>query len=407
MPLQVPRIVSMSPSTPEKPSSSPPHAQGVNWYKILACSFLALYLAYHLRFLSYHLGSVYQLGQALSGVKQLFELPQEKIDACLAAYKHMQNGTSDLAGATTNAEDDIEHIRKYYEVLQPILRIADIEKMYIPPQIDPSVGLYENQILNEIMLFDKMNSTYQSRHQNNLSTSIDKLTILDIGCGSGRIAHHAADYFGTDAHVSGFNIGADQIDNAREYAKETGFENRLSFKVGDNQKRFEYKNAEFDMTFDMGALWVFTKLANLDAVSSDLFRVLKPGGVYGCFEYLLTPQLEKTEPEHMELHRLYMPCLAASASNYPKDVTDALQRAGFELIYSRPSIAPAYPLTEQKTELIEALRSMVTWLNYFGLMPDWTKTLIENVLEGGHAWTLAEKRKIADLNWGILVRKPL
>ena len=56
------------------------------------------------------------------------------------------------------------------------------------------------------------------------------------------------------------------------------------------------------MAYDMGALWVFTKKSNLHFVASELYRILKPGGVYGCFEYLLTPHLEPQNPEHKGQH---------------------------------------------------------------------------------------------------------
>ena len=75
-----------------------------------------------------------------NGLSQLFNLSDEDVKACVDAYTYLQNGTSDLAGAGSDSEVETEHVRKYYRVLQPLLRIADIEKMYIPPQIDAKQG---------------------------------------------------------------------------------------------------------------------------------------------------------------------------------------------------------------------------------------------------------------------------
>ena len=109
----------------------------------------------------------------------------------------------------------------------------------------------------------------------------------------------------------------------------------------------------------------------------------------------------------MALHKLYLPTLAATQSNFASAVVAALERAGFEIILSAPSIAPAWPLTDQKAYLFETMRNVVVGLNYIGLMPEWAETLVTNLLLGGYAWADAEKSKIADLNWQIFARKPI
>jgi hypothetical protein len=46
-------------------------------------------------------------------------------------------------------------------------------------------------------------------------------------------------------------------------------------------------------------------------------------------------------------------------------------------------------------------------LTAIGLSPPWLDTLMTQLLLGGQAWAVAEKMKIADLNWEIVVEKPL
>jgi sterol 24-C-methyltransferase len=334
-----------------------------------------------------------QLKAAAVGVYKLFNLPQEDIDKCVEAYQYLQKGTTDLAGAGTNSVEETEHIRRYYKVLQPLLSIADIEKMYIPPQIDAKKGLYENQLIHEKQVIDQLGDVGPKSH------------LLDIGCGAGRIAHYAATL--TGGKVSGFNIDVDQITNAKAYASETGMDHRLDFKIGDHHNRFAYPDESFDGSYSFQALWPFIKLDQLDAVSAEIFRVLKPGAIYGCGEYLLTPDFDTSNKHHMDLHKLFMPTLAATQSNYPADVTAALERAGFKVVLSAPSVAPTWPLTDAKTDLFLLFRSVVVKLNNFGILPDWTETLVSNLLLGGQAWAEAEKAKIADLNWQIFVQKPL
>ena len=295
-------------------------------------------------------------------------LPQSDIDNCVKAYQFFQE-KSDFTERDQDAET--EHVRSYYTVVNEVLAVADIEKMYIPPQIDPKKGLYDNQLLWEEIVADSLELKQPKESQ-----------LLDIGCGRGRIAHHLATY--TGGSVSGFNIDSNQIENAINYAAKTGMQSRLDFKVGDHHKTFDYENNSFDGAYSFQALWPFFTVDELDAVASEIFRVVRPGGKFSCGEYLLSPAFDKTDAYHMHLHKLFLPTLAATQSNYPKDVTDALERAGFTLKLSRPSVAPTWPLTDQKTDLFLFFRSIVMKLSAVGLMPPWVETLVDNLLLGGH-----------------------
>lgn len=292
-----------------------------------------------------------------------------------------------------DTDEATEHVRAYYRVANILLSIADIEKMYIPPQIDAKQGLYGNQLLWEKHIAETLQVGSNS-------------TLMDIGCGRGRISHNMARL--TGGKVRGFNIDGAQIENAKEYAKETGMEHRLEFQVGDHHKRFPYEDGVFDGTFSFEALWPFLNEANgeLDHASREMFRVLKPGARYSCGEYLLTPHFDWNDKQHTDLHTLFLPTLAATQSNYPELVVASLERAGFDVLLSMPSIAPAWPITDQKTDLFLFMRSIVIALAKVGIMPKWFETIINQMLRGGIAWADAEKMKIADLNWQIIARKP-
>ena len=339
--------------------------------------------------------TLYQLTTAVRGVHELLHLPQSDIDGCTAAYgffQSRQDGTSTQHGST---EEETEHVRAYYKVLNYVLAVADIEKMYIPPQIDAKQGLFQNQLLIEQRVFDSLQ----------LPANQPTTRLLDIGCGRGRIAHHAASV--TGARVSGFNIDASQIQNAIAYAEETGFGDRLDFSVGDHHQPFQYEDSTFDGAYSFQALWPFFKQHELESVAAELFRVLKPGARFSCSEYLLTPHFDWADSRHVELHKLFLPTLAATQSNYPAHVTDALERVGFKLILSAPSVAPAWPLTDQKTDLFMWMRSLIRGLVKVGLLQPWAEVLVNNLLLGGQAWADAEKAKLADLNWQIIVEKPV
>ena len=90
---------------------------------------------------------------------------------------------------------------------------------------------------------------------------------------------------------------------------------------------------------------------------------------------------------------------------YPADVCAALERAGFRILISAPSKSPAWPLAEQKRDLILKGRKVVRGLEAIRVLPPWVEESLDLLQTGGQAWTDAEKAKIADLNWRIVAQK--
>jgi sterol 24-C-methyltransferase len=91
---------------------------------------------------------------------------------------------------------------------------------------------------------------------------------------------------------------------------------------------------------------------------------------------------------------------------YPADVCTALERAGFKILISEPSQRPAWPICEQKRNLIFGIRKIIRFLEKVRILPAWVEESLELLQNGGQAWTDAEKAKIADLNWRIVAEKP-
>lgn len=333
----------------------------------------------------------YRIKTALVGLKRLAELSEEDKQACIDAYKFFQRMQD---GAPTDTADETKAVADYYKVLNNLLSVFDLEKLYIPPQLDESQGLYGNQLLCERAVLRALQLRDPQRSH-----------LLDMGCGRGRIAHHFATL--TGGRVSGYNIDPNQIENAIDWAAQCGMSERLHFKVGNHHEPLAYDSDTFDGCFSFQAVWPFFKKNELDAHAKEMFRVLKPGARYACSEYLLTPHFDWNDEEHVSLHKAYLPTLAATQSMYPADVCAALERAGFTVLVSAPSKKPAWPICEQKRDLILAGRRAVRALEAIRMMPPWVEDTLELLQSGGQAWTDAEKAKIADLNWRIVVEKSL
>lgn len=334
--------------------------------------------------------SWYRLKTSFIGIKRLITLSKEDKQACIDAYKFFQRMQD---GEKTETADETKAVAAYYKVLNNMLSVFDLEKLYIPPQQDDTKGLYGNQLLCEQALLKELNlKDPESSH------------LLDMGCGRGRIAHYLASM--TGGQVSGYNIDPNQIENAENWADETNMSDRLHFKVGDHHDPLDYDSEIFDGCFSIQAVWPFFKKEELDSCAEEMYRVLKPGSRYACSEYLLSPYFDWENEEHASLHKSYLPTLAATQSMYPADVCSALERAGFKIILSAPSKSPAWPICEQKRNLIWGVRKVIRFLQRLRLIPVWVEESLELLQTGGQSWTDAEKAKIADLNWRIVAEKP-
>ncbi len=334
--------------------------------------------------------NLYRAKTSLEGVKRLLTLPQEDKQACIDAYKFFQ---SMQAGEETRTEDETKAVAAYYKVLNNMLSVFDLEKLYIPPQLDENQGLYGNQLLCEQDMLAGLN--LQDPKNSHL---------LDMGCGRGRVAYHLAS--STGGQVSGYNIDANQLESADLWAAECNMTDRLHFKVGNHHEPLDYESETFDGCYSVQAVWPFFKKEELDDHSKEMYRVLKPGARYSCSEYLLTPHFDWDNPEHVSLQNAFLPTLAATQSMYPADVCAALERAGFNIILSAPSKSAAWPICEQKRDLILTARKAIRALEKMRLMPPWVEESLDLLQTGGEAWTTAEKAKIADLNWRIIAEKP-
>ncbi|MBK8289210.1 MAG: class I SAM-dependent methyltransferase [Cellvibrionales bacterium] len=192
-----------------------------------------------------------------------------------------------------------------------------------------------------------------------------------MGCGRGgspiTLQRSLADKFAVITSTQ------NQLENAVEWAAECNMSDRLHFKYGNHHEPLAYDSENFDGCFSFQAVWPFFKKEELDDHAKEMFRVLKPGARYACSEYLLTPHFDWHNEEHVALHKTFLPTLAATQSMYPADVCAALERAGFRILVNAPSKSEAWPICEQKRDLIYIARKIIRGLEAIRLMPAWVE----------------------------------
>ena len=121
------------------------------------------------------------------------------------------------------------------------------------------------------------------------------MVVADLGCGVGgplmEIARHSG------ARIVGVNINAYQLEHARRFAEEAGLAHLAEFMLCD----FLHVDAP-DESFD--AVYSIEASAHApDKVSiyGEAFRLLKPGGHFGVYEYIMTERFDPHDPNHARI----------------------------------------------------------------------------------------------------------
>lgn len=99
-------------------------------------------------------------------------------------------------------------------------------------------------------------------------------TLLDIGCGWGALAIHAARHHG--ARVVGVTLSTNQYELARERVRQAGLEDRVEIRLQD------YRDIPGDAVFDrISSVGMFEHvgLKNLRGYFGIVHKLLKPGGI--------------------------------------------------------------------------------------------------------------------------------
>ncbi|KAF2712503.1 hypothetical protein K504DRAFT_480150 [Pleomassaria siparia CBS 279.74] len=137
-----------------------------------------------------------------------------------------------------------------------------------------------------------------ARHEHYLAHMMglrDNMRVLDVGCGVGGPAREIVKFSGVN--VVGLNNNDYQIERATRYAEKEGLAHKLKFTKGDFMQ-MSFPDESFDAVY---AIEATVHAPSLEGIYSEIFRVLKPGGVFGVYEWLMTDAYDNDNPEHREI----------------------------------------------------------------------------------------------------------
>jgi SAM-dependent methyltransferase len=150
--------------------------------------------------------------------------------------------------------------------------------------------------------------------------AVEGKDMLDIGCGSGGITLHIARRF-SPRSITGFDVEKPVIREATRRAAEAGLCDRAHF-TQSPPGPLPFADASFDIVFSKDAM---VHIPDKDAIFAEIFRVLRPGGIFAASDWLVghDGELSQDMKDYIEAEGLSFGM--ASPTRYRQ----AMTRAGF------------------------------------------------------------------------------
>lgn len=339
----------------------------------------------------------YRTSTVLRSFKALYTLSQEKIDAFLNSYNIYDHDWSNEDHLIEKmGVDYYKEIQKklvdYYSVLNHLCAIGQVEKMYIPPAMNLSASIIQNQALFEKKMSRDLGVGKGSK-------------VLDIGCGRGRVASHVASITGAD--IVGINLDPSQLEYARQFAKGNGLSDQCQFHLADlNERPFAFADQTFDAIYQ---IQVFSLSKNLLELFKDIYRILKPGGKLACLDWVSLDKFDPSNPTHNSLMERIKPLIGAIGTISVEKYVDLLKKAGFNILISENPSDGGFqaPLIQNADRFFTRAAWLIKFLVRCRILPKHFKALFDRLTKDGEVLIEADRKGLVTTCYYILAQKPM
>ncbi len=157
----------------------------------------------------------------------------------------------------------------------------------------------------------------------------ETMTIGDFGCGTGGPTRTIAQF--TGARIKAVNINEGHLAQMKKWNEQAGIDHQIELVCSD------YHETPIDSE-SLDGVYMCESLAHspdYERLCREVFRVLKPGGKFTGFNWEMTERFDPENPEHRRVRHLIEYGLGVCRMVKMSDLTEALKRAGFEIVTQR------------------------------------------------------------------------
>ena len=151
----------------------------------------------------------------------------------------------------------------------------------------------------------------------------ERSLVLDVGCGLGGPARFVASRFG--CLVSGIDLTQEYVDTGNVLSNWVGLDKKVILQQG-SAMALPFPDGQFDAAYMMH---VGMNIADKKSLFSEVFKVLKPGGIFGIYDVMQVGSGE------MEYPAPWAASENTSALASPQDYRTGLKEAGFNILATR------------------------------------------------------------------------
>lgn len=326
----------------------------------------------------------------LGALRGLLTISDEDYHAFMGSYGELfvdspentradyENGVA-LKGYDQGSSTELQAL---YKVIHLLCTLGSVEKMYMPPVIDPEQSVLQNQILFERIVADDLQLRPGEK-------------VLDLGCGCGAIAEHIAEL--TGAIPYGINLDESQIDKAhRNPNLPVG-----NFTAGDFNQPFPFDDASFDAVY---AIQPMTYVSDHAFTFDEVMRVLKPGGRFVIDDVAALDAYDRDNERHRTLIQHTRELTVFGGFWYYRYWEDCYRDAGFELISSVGR--SAVEMIKKEVALFDRYEAAFKFFARLRIIPEKTDALLQRMNKNSNSYIQAEEAELLTLNWHCVGQKP-
>jgi ubiquinone/menaquinone biosynthesis C-methylase UbiE len=141
---------------------------------------------------------------------------------------------------------------------------------------------------------------------------------LDAGCGDGYISLEVSEIVGSQGMVYALDVYSESIEKVKQEVKSKNLTN-VDAVLADITKSIPLDENSVDKVLMANVLHGFVEEDEVEEVMKNILKVLKPGGIFSVVEFRKIKS-ENGPPYNVRLS--------------PSEVSDILQKYGFEIIHS-------------------------------------------------------------------------